>query len=261
MHARLPRIRRLWLPLSVALLAAAVASCNGDQTRDPAADLEAGAGDTAAENIDFGNAAAEAADDNAAADPESRRGPVLGAHVYDCQGLQISTEAQKKGGIYLFLPDRTLDLAHVPSGSGARYGDGEVEFWTKGPEATLDRGDGTAVHCTENRRASIIADARFRGMDFWGVGNEPGWRLEVGSDMILLVTNYGEDEYDFPTPEPSVDVRNRTTVYDVSAAGHSLRLEIRDTECFDDMSGERFESVVLLELDGRSYRGCGVGLH
>lgn len=33
------------------------------------------------------------------------------------------------------LPDETLDLPHVQSGSGAKYSDGSTTFWTKGDEA------------------------------------------------------------------------------------------------------------------------------
>ena len=265
MRAQPPHSRSwLWLPLSVALLASAAVGCGGDQTEDPAANLQADAAEDG--NAVAGDAAAgQTAEDGnatyAADDPGGRRGPVLGAHVYDCQGLHVVTESQKTGALYLFLPEGTLDLPQVPSASGAQYSDGTVVFWTKGPEAMLDRGDGERLNCTENRRESVIEDAKFRGVDYWATGNEPGWRLELGPDMMLLVTNYGADEFDFPTPDPLVDSVARRTVYEVEAAGHSLRVEIRGTECFDDMSGERFETTVLLELDGKTYRGCGLALH
>ena len=147
-------------------------------------------------------------------------------------------------------------LAIVAVGCGGN----ETGAKTEDPAVMLDRGDGDSVTSSKNRRQSIIEDAKFRGVDYWATGNEPGWRLEIAPERILLVTNYGVDEFDFPTPVPSVSRQGGWTVYQTRAEGHSLRVEIRDTECFDDMSGERFESTVVLELDGTTYRGCGQAL-
>ena len=74
--------------------------------------------------------------------------------------------------IFLFLPDTTLTLPHVRSGSGAKYGEGTTTFWSRGEEAFLERGSET-VDCVINRRASIIEDAKLSGMDFRATGNEP----------------------------------------------------------------------------------------
>ena len=93
---------------------------------------------------------------------------------------------------FLFLPDTTLTLPHVRSGSGAKYSEGPITFWPRGEQAFLER-DGRAVNCVMNRRASIVEDAMLSGMDFWATGNEPGWTLEIGSETSVLVMNYGED--------------------------------------------------------------------
>ncbi len=43
------------------------------------------------------------------------------------------------------LPDGTLTLPHVESGSGARYSDGTTTFWNKGDEALVEV-DGQIVY-------------------------------------------------------------------------------------------------------------------
>jgi membrane-bound inhibitor of C-type lysozyme len=47
------------------------------------------------------------------------------------------------------LPDGTVTLPRVESGSGARYSDGTTTFWNKGDEATIEVGDETVYEgCT-----------------------------------------------------------------------------------------------------------------
>ena len=47
----------------------------------------------------------------------------------------------------LTLPDRTVRLPQVVSGSGARYSDGNVTFWNKGNTARLWVGDRVYEEC------------------------------------------------------------------------------------------------------------------
>jgi putative lipoprotein len=61
-----------------------------------------------------------------------------GARVfaYDCPGFAFRVEVSKERAL-VFLPGRSVPLAHVASGSGAKYSDGKVTFWSKGDEASL----------------------------------------------------------------------------------------------------------------------------
>lgn len=260
MHNSPTRIRSA-RPLSLLmapLLCISALACGGDEEpaeRAPAADLPAAADQT--ESAETGQMATSS---ERAGWRTDTRG-ALGAHVYECDGaVTVSTETQKTGDLYLFLPDRTVDLPHVPAASGARYSDGTVTFWTKGSEATLERGSGETLRCREDRAASIRADAVLRGVDFWATGNEPGWLLEIGPDLTSLVADYGQRELEFPTTDPVVEQAGRRTTYRTSAEGHTLQIEILGDECFDDMSGERFESLVRITLDGEALRGCGTAL-
>jgi uncharacterized membrane protein len=98
-------------------------------------------------------------------------------------------------------------------------------------------------------------------MDFWATGNEPGWTLEIGSETSVLVMNYAKDRYEFAAPKPSVDAETRRTLYELDLDGRALVIELTGEECFDSMSGKRFETTVTLEFGGRSYPGCGQALH
>jgi membrane-bound inhibitor of C-type lysozyme/uncharacterized membrane protein len=185
------------------------------------------------------------------------------AFAYQCEDGRyvVAHYRDPTDEIWLFLPGETVRLPHVPEASGAKYSDGATTFWSKDREATLEEGDGGPVGCVEDRRRSIIEDAKLRGMDYWATGNEPGWTLEIGPETTVLVTNYGQDRYELPTPEPAVDPENRRTTYTGRADGREIVIRISGESCSDSMSGESFESTVVVLLGDHVLMGCGTALH
>lgn len=183
--------------------------------------------------------------------------------AYDCEdgSYVVAQFRQATDDVWLFLPSKTVLLPHVPAASGARYSDGTYTIWSKGREARVGREDGGSVSCVENRRRSIIEDAKLRGVDYWGTGNEPGWTLEIGPESTVLITNYGQERHELVTPAPLEDRENRRTTYRGTAGGQEIVITIVGRACNDDMSGESFETTVEVELDGRKLRGCGLPLH
>jgi heat shock protein HslJ/uncharacterized membrane protein len=179
--------------------------------------------------------------------------------AFDCAEGPVFVLVPVLGGdVALELDRDVLRLTRQPTGSGARYSDGKVTVWNKGREASLDVG-GLTYRCTESRAGSIRADARLRGVDFRATGNEPGWALEVLQDRIVFL-DQGGARLTVPRPAPQVDPESGETVYAAETDGHRLRVLIRERECVDSMSGERAESSVAVEMDGRAYRGCGYAL-
>ncbi|UCG75435.1 MAG: hypothetical protein JSV95_12005 [Gemmatimonadota bacterium] len=89
------------------------------------------------------------------------------------------------------------------------------------------------------------------------VGNEPGWTLKLHRERGVWTTDYGSVRYEFAVPETLLQSDTDRAVHVASFDGHQLTIEIRREECFDNMSGERFELVVDLTFDGRWRPGCG----
>lgn len=105
---------------------------------------------------------------------------------------------------------------------------------------------------------SIWEDAKRRGVNFKAFGNEPGWFLEIqAKKQILFVTNYGEERYIFDYVEPKVDEPYKRTTYSVNSADHTIIIEIIEERCFDNMSGEEFQSKVFITFNGQKLNGCG----
>jgi membrane-bound inhibitor of C-type lysozyme len=205
---------------------------------------------------------ANAATDEAPTPSEDHPPGVLTAYVWECEDGRsfVAKNLFEEDAISLDLPDGTRRLAQLRSGSGARYGDGELVFWSKGRSATLGPEDGPTTNCTEVRAKSLETDARLRGVVYRGLGNEPGWVLEIGPDgRLAYETNYGQDHYVFQGATSSGD----------EATGLEYRAEQDDTPiavtvtrepCRDDMAGDEFDYSFVVEFGGRTYRGCGSSL-
>ena len=225
--------------------------CSGDAARKP--DRVAGEGE-----------APEAVARDGAVTLANGAAEGLLAYSFDCVAeapLSVVVSYRDPDAVWLFLPERTVKLPRVRSASGAKYSDGKTVFWTQGQEARIELSDGQVWACAENRRRSVIEDAKLRGMDFWATGNEPGWTLEIGPDSLVLVTGYGAERHVFPGTEPQVDNDAGIATWQVEAAGHALRAVLTGGGCRDDMSGEAFETAVNVVFDGASLRGCGTALH
>ena len=199
-----------------------------------------------------------------APEPESEPEPEPNKETtfaYDCEGTYVVTRTEGLDKLWVFLPGQTVALKHVRAASGARYeGDG-VLFWSHGDEAMLEVPGSDRKNCSVDRRASILEDAKLRGVDFRGTGNEPGWVLEIGPDRILFSYDYGEGRAVFPMLTPEQDNAGRRTVYSGRNEEHAIRIMLAGESCADTMSDETFETTVEVTLGDRKYRGCGQPLH
>src|SRR5262245_8614886 len=181
------------------------------------------------------------------------------AHAFDCAEGPAFVLVPVLGGDAALELDRDVRrLTRQVTASGARYSDGKVTVWNQGREALLELG-GLSYQCTESRPRSIRADARLRGVDFRATGNAPGWSLEMLRDRIVFL-DQGGARVTTPRPSPQIDPASGETVYAAESDAHRIRVLIRESECVDTMSGERSESSVAVEIDGRAYRGCGYTL-
>lgn len=100
-------------------------------------------------------------------------------------------------------------------------------------------------------------EARAAGVDFRGIGQEPGWMIDIYRDTrIRVLLDYGETRIDFPLTAPTYPVEG-TTRYDTHMNGRTLAVTIRRFPCQDAMSGENYPSTVEILIDGRTLNGCG----
>jgi len=186
----------------------------------------------------------------------------LTAWAYDCDGIYTVVHLRQDEGIDLWLRGEYLVLPHISSGSGAKYRAGQVSFWSKGRgEALLETADGTLHECREERRQSLLEDAKLRGMDFRASGNEPGWVLEMGRGLLDFRYDYATKRVLLPQPEPLENAAEGRTSYHVQSKRYDLLVVLSRGPCTDTMSGNTAETTVRIMLNGVEYKGCGQALH
>jgi uncharacterized membrane protein len=99
--------------------------------------------------------------------------------------------------------------------------------------------------------------ARAAGVDFRGIGQEPGWMIDIyQQDRILLLLDYGQTLTEFSLPSPT-SPQDGVTRYETEANGKTLVVTIRRFPCQDAMSGEAFPSTVEVIVGDRTLNGCG----
>ena len=182
--------------------------------------------------------------------------PMGETHVYECTGMNFMTRIGP-GEMALWLDDRYLVLSQVRAASGTKYVEGDVTFWSKGHDVMLEVDGQRFSDCKLNRARVPWEDARRRGVSFRAVGNEPGWVVEVrDARNILFKGDYGATVLLFTDPVMTSEEEG-VRQYSAQTAGHKLRLHIDDAFCRDSMADIEYPATVTLEVDGRSYRGCG----
>jgi uncharacterized membrane protein len=188
---------------------------------------------------------------------------VPGIQVWQCDdgGVLRLRNLPRDEAISIERHEGARKLALVPGGSGAKYSDGSLTFWSKGGTARFERPGAAAVECHLDRRQSLFADARARGVRYRGTGNEPGWFAEVAGDgRLLFVTAYGEERHEFAHSQASGSAQQAVWVYQAQAGEDRLCITVSREACADDMSGESFDHRMVVKYAGRTYPGCATAL-
>jgi len=159
---------------------------------------------------------------------------------------------------WVFRTGGTLRLPAASGPPGSAYSDGRFELHIDGEQAQWGSRGTPLSACRNDRRRAVWERAKLDGVDFRAVGNEPGWVLEIQQQSrIVLLTDYGAQRVERPLPPPEEDQEARRTRWDAG----DLQVESAARPCHDSMSGEAFESTVVVTWQGQTLRGCGRALH
>lgn len=199
--------------------------------------------------------------------PATAAAPRRNTSVYVCDdrgaGLNLITRSGP-GEIALWLPVEWgggyFVLGQVRAASGSRYEGDDLMLWIHGEEALVEVAGEQHRGCRLDVHQSIWAHARLSGVLFRGVGNEPGWSIEIRDRRLDLELDYG-------TRTLSVDVDREQSLSASTGAGvreirgvhgtETVLVEISESPCNDSMSGEPFDATVVTHLGARRLHGCG----
>jgi uncharacterized membrane protein len=99
--------------------------------------------------------------------------------------------------------------------------------------------------------------ARARGIAFRGIGNEPGWLVEVGTGELPTLhaeLDYGERKIEIARAQPLSGVSGYAGT---TSDGVEVELQLQRGDCSDGMSDQTYPVSAKLSVGDKTYAGCG----
>lgn len=123
--------------------------------------------------------------------------------------------------------------------------------------SSIDASGDTIAKAADTADASVDVwrQAQRRGVSIRGIGQEPGWLVEITEyGNILIVSDYGTSSTEYSYVEPTTYPQANSSLFQLDIDNSLL---IETTSCSDSMSGERFTLRLTLYQVGRTLKGCG----
>jgi uncharacterized membrane protein len=123
--------------------------------------------------------------------------------------------------------------------------------------------DTLANHLLEGADSSFIGKKRAEGIDFYAVGQEPGWALNMNMEKIYSFNTMDGIVMNTPPVRGTTSADGRITTYKAQVEMGEIMITVIREECMDIMSGEKFPFRVNVSMkrwvdkDFRLYSGCG----
>ncbi len=96
-------------------------------------------------------------------------------------------------------------------------------------------------------------------MLFRGQGQEPPWSITISNNEIVFLLGYGKDKTIYPYHDPVIDKETKTfksSLTDVLGVS-SITIIVTASQCFDVMTGDKYNYSVQVINDEKIYFGCG----
>lgn len=185
-----------------------------------------------------------------------------GGVVFFGEGVRLTAFFADEAVRLVFSDGQEVWLPQRVSASGARFTDGDTLFWNKGDEARLEWRGNTYETRVATPGNDVWERARVSGIDFRGVGTEPGWVVEIRhGEGVHLLLDYGTTVMTMPLSEYRIHfvTGERTYVAERPWAPVGVVVSVTPQVCYDGMSGEGFLATVTVALPdtGLVYHGCG----
>jgi heat shock protein HslJ/uncharacterized membrane protein len=132
------------------------------------------------------------------------------------------------------------------SASGVRYeavDDAGTELWLQGDRAMLTVRGERLPECVVTNETHDAVRAH---------GNEPAWRLEIGSEL-----RFASGDLRFDGTAPAAQASGNVRTYSGRVAGRIVNVMLTRGVCRDSMSGMPHPFAVEAIVDGRRFLGCG----
>ena len=110
---------------------------------------------------------------------------------------------------------------------------------------------------------NILIKKQQKGIDFYAVGNEPFWGLDMDFEKVIHFKNLDGIEFNAPAVEPIKAMDTNATRYRSVTESGEIIVQLNEVKCTDSMSGQEFNYSVTIDFkssnksDFTTYKGCG----
>ncbi len=115
----------------------------------------------------------------------------------------------------------------------------------------------------EGADSSFLGKKRGMGIDFYAIGQEPGWSLDMDTAKIYRFRTMEGHEINTPPVAGTISNDGKVISYYASVEMGKMYITITKEPCTDVMSGEPFSCRVQVRVkrgidkDFKTYNGCG----
>jgi uncharacterized membrane protein len=119
----------------------------------------------------------------------------------------------------------------------------------------------TASSQANEPTADLLQQKINAGIEFYGIGQEPGWSLNMDMENMFSFKSY--DGVEMNTPPVAGVNEGGVTLYRMQVEMGEMIITLVEMECTDVMSGQKFPFQVRVSIKRgvdsvfREYEGCG----
>ena len=119
------------------------------------------------------------------------------------------------------------------------------------------------VNGRQKDSSDFIMKMFYEGVDFYANGNEPFWSMEIAMDQYLKFSEFEGLEINLGSVKSEKAMDANILRYSQQTDKGLFTVTVYQEECFNDMSGEKFDYRVTVELNNegdasyRKFDGCG----
>ena len=112
-----------------------------------------------------------------------------------------------------------------------------------------------------NSFTAILQRKKKEGIDFYAVGQEPGWTLDLDFEKEFIFSSY--DGTRLKALSVPSDDQGNLSIYRVSSDDGEMIVQVSSGECADVMSGQKFTHSVTVIIktaaatEAKIFKGCG----
>lgn len=124
--------------------------------------------------------------------------------------------------------------------------------------ATKNTGTKKAADETQAALTEVLQQKQAEGIDFYAKGAVPSsWSVEIDFDKIIRFKSLDGADV-LSTPVKAVENSSNNSVsYTTRAGNGEMVIQLFKEPCTDNLSGEKFNQKVTVDVNGKHYEGCG----